>query len=255
MMDTFEAKGRNNEKNENRYNDTLRLIQYAQNGDAKAKEDLVNSNIALVKSIVKRFLNRGYEYEDLFQIGVIGLIKAINNYNPEFNVQFSTYAVPMIMGEIKRFLRDDGPIKVSRSMKELAGRVQIVKEKLKNTLNREPTINEIANELGCQPEEIVHAMEASRMPSSIYDVIYEDEDNPILLIDKIHQDSNQMGKLIDRILLKEMLLKLDKRERAIIIMRYFQDRTQSDIANKLGISQVQVSRIERKVLSKMRKML
>jgi RNA polymerase sigma factor (sigma-70 family) len=139
--------------------------------------------------------------------------------------------------------------------KELAGRVQIVKEKLKNTLNREPTINEIANELGCQPEEIVHAMEASRMPSSIYDVIYEDEDNPILLIDKIHQDSNQMGKLIDRILLKEMLLKLDKRERAIIIMRYFQDRTQSDIANKLGISQVQVSRIERKVLSKMRKML
>ncbi|NLO83768.1 MAG: RNA polymerase sporulation sigma factor SigF [Clostridiales bacterium] len=254
-MCTFEAHNRNNEEKEVRTDETIRLIQYAQNGDAKAKEELVNNNIALVKSIVKRFLNRGYEYEDLFQIGVIGLIKAINNYNPEFNVQFSTYAVPMIMGEIKRFLRDDGPIKVSRSLKELAGKVQIVKEKLKDTINREPTINEIAQEIGCPPEEIVHALEANRIPASIYDVIYEDDDNPIHLIDKIHQDNNQMGKLVDRIMLKEMLLKLDKRERAIIIMRYFQDRTQSDIANELGISQVQVSRIERKVLSKMRKML
>lgn len=254
-MDTFEAYEQDDGKKAVEYNEMLKLIQDAQNGDSRAKEELVNGNIALVKSIVKRFLNRGYEYEDLLQIGVIGLIKAINNYNPEFKVQFSTYAVPMIMGEIKRFLRDDGPIKVSRSLKELAVKVQTVKERLKNILYREPTINEIANELECSPEEIVHALEANRIPSSIYDVIYEDEDNPILLIDKIHQDSNQMGKLVDRILLKEMLSKLDKRERAIIIMRYFQDRTQSDIANELGISQVQVSRIERKVLSKMRKML
>src|SRR5690554_400194 len=232
MGDYKSSKGRKNRLLS--HAETIELIKKAQKGDRVASEKLVEYNLELVRSIVKKFQNRGYERDDLFQLGSIGLVKAIQNFDTSFEVKVSTYAVPMIMGEIKRFLRDDGPIKVSRSMKELAGRVQIVKEKLKNTLNREPTINEIANELGCQPEEIVHAMEASRMPSSIYDVIYEDEDNPILLIDKIHQDSNQMGKLIDRILLKEMLLKLDKRERAIIIMRYFQDRTQSDIANKLG---------------------
>jgi len=255
MMDRVEAFGGERGKETLPQNEILELINRAQNGDEQAKEELVKRNIALVKSIVKRFLNRGYEYEDLFQIGVIGLIKAINNYNPAFNVQFSTYAVPMIMGEIKRFLRDDGPIKVSRSLKELASRAQTVKEQLKNKLCREPTINEIAGEMGVSPEEIVHAMEANRIPSSIYDIIYEDDDNPILLIDKIHQDTSQMGKLIDRIMLKEMLAKLDRRERAIIIMRYFQDRTQSDIANELGISQVQVSRIEKKVLLKMREML
>lgn len=251
MMDTFESFDR--EKGSE--NEILDLIVKAQGGDEQAKEELVKKNIALVKSIVKRFLNRGYEYEDLFQIGVIGLIKAINNYDPKFNVQFSTYAVPMIMGEIKRFLRDDGPIKVSRSLKELASKAQAVKEQLESRMCREPTIHEVAREMGISPEELVHAMEANRMPSSIYDIIYEDDDNPILLIDKIHQDTNQMGKLIDRIVLKEMLAKLDRRERAIIIMRYFQDRTQSDIANELGISQVQVSRIEKKVLLKMREML
>lgn len=251
MMDTFESFDRE-KGNEN---EILDLIVKAQGGDEQAKEELVKRNIALVKSIVKRFLNRGYEYEDLFQIGVIGLIKAINNYDPKFNVQFSTYAVPMIMGEIKRFLRDDGPIKVSRSLKELASKVQAVKEQLESRMCREPTIHEVAREMGISPEELVHAMEANRMPSSIYDIIYEDDDNPILLIDKIHQDTNQMGKLIDRIMLKEMLAKLDRRERAIIVMRYFQDRTQSDIANELGISQVQVSRIEKKVLLKMREML
>ncbi|MBM7581352.1 RNA polymerase sporulation-specific sigma factor [Caldicoprobacter guelmensis] len=250
-MDTFESFDRE-KGNEN---EILDLIVKAQGGDEQAKEELVKRNIALVKSIVKRFLNRGYEYEDLFQIGVIGLIKAINNYDPKFNVQFSTYAVPMIMGEIKRFLRDDGPIKVSRSLKELASKVQAVKEQLESRMCREPTIHEVAREMGISPEELVHAMEANRMPSSIYDIIYEDDDNPILLIDKIHQDTNQMGKLIDRIMLKEMLAKLDRRERAIIVMRYFQDRTQSDIANELGISQVQVSRIEKKVLLKMREML
>ncbi|SFP58487.1 RNA polymerase sporulation sigma factor SigF [Caldicoprobacter faecalis] len=254
-MDTFEAFDRGKGKETLLQNEILDLIVKAQDGDEKAKEELVRRNIALVKSIVKRFLNRGYEYEDLFQIGVIGLIKAINNYDLKFNVQFSTYAVPMIMGEIKRFLRDDGPIKVSRSLKELASKAQTVKEQLKNKLDREPTINEIAGEMGVSPEEIVHALEANRIPSSIYDIIYEDDDNPILLIDKIHQDTSQMGKLIDRIMLKEMLAKLDRRERAIIIMRYFQDRTQSDIANELGISQVQVSRIEKKVLLKMREML
>ncbi len=254
-MNTFQTTDGDNEREILSHEETMKLIKQAQNGGHQAKEELVSRNIALVKSIVKRFLNRGHEYEDLFQIGVIGLIKAIHNYNPQYNVRFSTYAVPMIMGEIKRFLRDDGPIKVSRSLKELANKVSSVKSQLKSTLYRDPTINEIANVVGSPPEEIVHALEASRTPSSIYDVIYEDDDNPILLIDKIHNDSNQLGKILDRVTLKELLAKLDKRERDIIIMRYFQDRTQSDIADELGISQVQVSRIERKVLLKMREML
>src|SRR5690554_5263529 len=153
------------------HDETLDLIQKAQDGDSDAKEILVKRNIALVKSLIKRFLNRGYEYEDLFQLGSIGLIKAIHNYNPEYNVRFSTYAVPMILGEIKRFLRDDGIIKVSRSLKELVNKVVSVKEQLKMKLGREPGIQEIAEAIGSTPEDIVYAMEATKMPVSIYDVI------------------------------------------------------------------------------------
>lgn len=237
------------------HEETLKYIEQAQQGEQDAKTILVKKNIALVKSIVKKFLNRGYEYEDLFQLGVIGLIKAIQNYNPKFNVRFSTYAVPMIIGEIKRFLRDDGMIKVSRSLKELANKTISAKEHLKMKLSREPSIQEVAEEIGCTAEEIVYALEAGRTPSSIYDVIYEDEDNPILLIDKVAEDDNQVGKVVDRVTLSDLLSKLDKRERTIIIMRYFKDKTQSDIAKMLGISQVQVSRIEKKVLLKMREMM
>jgi RNA polymerase sporulation-specific sigma factor len=237
------------------HDQTLELIQKAQQGDEEAKEILVKKNIALVKSVVKRFLNRGYEYEDLFQIGTIGLIKAIQNYDAQYEVRFSTYAVPMIIGEIKRFLRDDGLIKVSRSLKELANKVLTVQEQLKKKLLREPTIQEIAEVVEADPEEIVQALEANRTPSSLYDVIYEDDDNPILLIDKVSGDESQVSKVIDNIALKDILSKLDQRERHIIIMRYFKDRTQNDIAQELGISQVQVSRIEKKVLLKMRQML
>ena len=234
---------------------TLKLIELSQQGDQKAKEFLIKKNIALVKSIVKKFLNRGYEYEDLLQIGVIGLIKAIQNYDDSYDVRFSTYAVPMIMGEIKRFLRDDGPIKVSRSLKELANKALAAKEHLKKQLGREPSIHEISQAVKSPPEDIIYALEASRPPASIYDVIYEDDDNPILLIDKIAEEDNQVSKVVDRVVLKDLLSRLDKRERAVIIMRYFQDKTQSDIADSLGISQVQVSRIEKKVLLKMRKMI
>ncbi len=237
------------------HEETLELIAQAQDGDQYAKEVLVVKNIALVKSIVKKFLNRGYEYEDLIQIGTIGLIKAIHNYDSQYNVRFSTYAVPMIMGEIKRFVRDDGIIKVSRSLKELAGRAMYAKEKLKIAYNREPTIQEIAQDIDSTPEEVIHALESGRPVASIYDVLYEDDDNPILMIDKIASEENYVSNVIDRVTLKEALAKLDKRERTIIIMRYFQDKTQSDIAKVLGISQVQVSRIEKKVLSKMRDML
>jgi RNA polymerase sporulation-specific sigma factor len=237
------------------HEDTMALIQKAQDGDGEATEILVRKNIALVKSLVKKFLNRGHEYEDLLQLGCIGLIKAIQNYDPTYNVRFSTYAVPMIMGEIKRFLRDDGMIKVSRSLKELVNKSSVAREQLKGSLGRDPTVQEIADEIGTTSEEIVYAMDAVRTPASIYDVIYEDEDSPILLIDKISEESTEAEEVMDRVTLKELLSKLDKRERTIIIMRYFRDRTQSEIADLLGISQVQVSRIEKKVLTKMREMM
>jgi RNA polymerase sporulation-specific sigma factor len=237
------------------HRETMDFIKKAQEGEQQAVDILVEKNIALVKSIIKRFLNRGYEYDDLFQIGVIGLIKAIRNYDPQYNVRFSTYAVPMIMGEIKRFLRDDGLIKVSRSLKELANKSLAMKEQLKSVLHREPSIQEIADAVGSDPEDIVHALEASRTPNSIYDVVYEDDDNPILLIDKVSVDDAQMSKVVDRVALKDVLSKLDERERYIIVMRYFHDKTQSDIASELGISQVQVSRIEKRVLLRMRELI
>jgi len=237
------------------HDETIDLIAKAQAGAERAKEELVRRNIALVKSIVKRFLNRGHEYEDLLQIGVIGLIKAIKNYNPAYNVRFSTYAVPMIMGEIKRFLRDDGPIKISRSLKELANKAILAKEQLKAKLDREPTIKEISGFMGIPAEDVVHAVEAGKLPFSIYDVVYEDEDNPILLIDKMSERGNFNADLTDKLVLKEILSKLEKRERIIIMLRYFHDKTQSDIAEELGISQVQVSRIEKKVLLKMKEMM
>ena len=237
------------------HEETLSLLERAQKGDEEAKEILVRKNIALVKSIVKKFLNRGHEYEDLFQLGSIGLLKAIQNYDPKYDVRFSTYAVPMIMGEIKRFLRDDGMIKVSRSLKELVVKSAAVMDQLKVQLGRDPSIQEIADAVGATPEEIVYAMDAVRTPASIHDIIYEDEDNPILLIDKIAENRSETDDAMERITLKELLSKLDKRERTIIIMRYFRDKTQSEIAEMLNISQVQVSRIEKKVLNKMREML
>src|SRR5690554_4640527 len=200
------------------HEEALVLIEKAQNGDVEARDILVRKNIALVKSLVKKFLNRGYEYDDLFQLGSIGLIKAIQNYDSKYNVRFSTYAVPMIIGEIKRFLRDDGMIKVSRSLKELVNKAAVAREQLKNKLGRDPNIQEIAEDVDSTPEEVVYAMEAVRTPASIYDVIYEDEDNPILLIDKVSEESSQMDDAMDRITLNDLLSKLDKRERTIIIM-------------------------------------
>jgi RNA polymerase sporulation-specific sigma factor len=235
------------------HEETLALIEKAQKGDREAQEIMVKRNIALVKSLVKKFLNR--EDEDLFQLGSIGLIKAIKNYEPNYNVRFSTYAVPMIIGEIKRFLRDDGIIKVSRSLKELVNKAMAAKEQLKVKLGREPSIQELAAAVASTPEDLIYAMDAARTPASIYDVIYEDDDNPILLIDKMAEEDTQVSEAMDRITLNDLLSRLDKRERIIITMRYFQDKTQSEIAETLGISQVQVSRIEKKVLLKMREMM
>jgi len=237
------------------HEETIELIEKAQNGDRLASERLVEYNLGLVRSIVKKFKNRGHETDDLFQLGSIGLVKAINNFDPSFEVKFSTYAVPMIIGEIKRFLRDDGIIKVSRSLRETYQKVHLAKEKLAKELNRDPSLEEISKELRIDKEEIAMALESGYNPEYLYDTIHQDDGSPVLLIDKLSNEKIEDTSIIDRITLKEMISKLEPRERQIIMMRYFQDKTQTEIAEKLGISQVQVSRIEKKILSRMRESL
>ncbi len=223
-----------------------RLIRNSQSGDGEARERLVNCNIRLVWSVVQRFLNRGYEADDLFQIGCIGLLKAVDKFDLSYDVKFSTYAVPMIIGEIQRFLRDDGTLKVSRSLKEMANKVRRAKDDLSKKNGRIPTVVEIADELGVTPEEVVFAQEANRAPSSIHETVFENDGDPITLMDQI--SDNDEGKWFEKIALKEAINKLTERERLIVFLRYFRDQTQSEVADRLGISQVQVSRLEKKIL-------
>jgi RNA polymerase sporulation-specific sigma factor len=240
---------------EDTYNekDTTELILLAREGDRRARSILVENNIGLVWSIVRRFQNRGHETEDLFQIGCIGLIKAINKFDTSFDVRFSTYAVPMIIGEIKRFLRDDGIIKVSRSLKEVSNKVRITKEILIRELGREPSVSELAQRLDIPMEELVMAMEAGHSPESLFSPISEGDSSSLLLIDKINDSCNDDEMdIIDRIALREIMDTLKPRERQIIILRYFKEKTQVQIARMLGISQVQVSRIEKKILEDIR---
>ncbi|PHV72276.1 RNA polymerase sporulation sigma factor SigF [Sporanaerobium hydrogeniformans] len=234
---------------------TLELIRRAQTGDNEARNLLVQENMGLVWSLVRRFGNRGYEMEDLFQIGSIGLLKSIEKFDLSFNVKFSTYAVPMIVGEIKRFLRDDGMIKVSRSLKETAYRARILKEQLVKELDREPTISEIAAGLDIAVEEVVEAMESSAEVESLNAVIYQGDGKAITLEDKIDQDPKEQGGLVDKIVLMELIETLLPVEKQIITLRYFEDRTQTEIAELLNISQVQVSRIEKRILKKMRNLM
>lgn len=235
--------------------ESLKLLKLAKEGNQKAKEDLVSLNLGLVWSIVKRFNNRGYELEDLFQIGSIGLLKAIEKFDFSYNVRFSTYAVPMIMGEIRRYIRDDQPIKVSRSLKELSVKAQKAKELLENRLGREPTVKELASKVGVSPEELVLAMESSQSMVSLNDVAYQDDGSPIFHIDQIKKDENRENQWFDRIVLKEALSKLDRQERQIIILRYFKDKTQMEVAKIMNLSQVQVSRLEKKILSKIKELI
>lgn len=230
----------------------IELIRKAQKGDKDALDILVNKNLGLVWNIVKRFANRGHEMEDLFQIGSIGLIKAIYKFNPDYDVKFSTYAVPMIMGEIKRFIRDDGLIKVSRSLKEMGGKIKTARNELVNQLNREPTIGEIAEKLNISSEDIVLALETNSMLEYLYDTINQKDGSPILLIDKIEDNCSELD-IINKIALKDVIAKLNSKEKQIIFLRYFKDKTQMEVAKDLGISQVQVSRIEKKVLEKLRR--
>lgn len=230
---------------------TLELIALAKKGDEAAKETLILRNEALVKSIVRGFLQRGVEYDDLMQIGTMGLLKAIYGYDAGFGVRFSTYAVPMIAGDIKRFLRDDGIIKVSRSLKENASRICRAKESLKKELGSEPTIEEISSAVGLSPEDIVFAMDAMCAPVSIYEPVYDDADSKTQIIDTVQV--NDTSEVIDKIFLKQLISTLSAKERKLIMLRFFSDKTQSQIAEILGVSQVQVSRQLSKTLSKLRK--
>jgi len=238
------------------HEETMELIKKAQAGDMRAQEILVSHNLGLVRSMINRFANRGHEKEDLFQLGCIGLIKAIKKFDSSYDVKFSTYAVPMIVGEVKRFLRDDGIIKVSRNLKQTATKAKMVKEKLFKELGREASLQEIADELNIEREEIIMALDSNAHPEYLYDVIHHDDGSPIYLMDKIsnNEDSNN-SNLIDKLLLQEVLGQLEPRERQIILLRYFKDQTQTQIAKTLGISQVQVSRIEKRVLQIMRDLM
>jgi RNA polymerase sporulation-specific sigma factor len=235
--------------------ETMKLIEMAHEGDKAARDQLVTENFGLVWSIVRRFIGRGYEPEDLFQIGCIGIMKAIDKFDMSYDVKFSTYAVPMITGEIKRFLRDDGIIKVSRSIKEMALKVKRVREELVFRFGREPTVEEIAGEIGASKEEVAASIEAGAEVESLYRSVNKNDENSILLIDKIEEESSAQEELLNRMVLRDLLTQLSDKDREIIIRRYYYNETQSQIATKLGISQVQVSRLEKKILKQMREKL
>ena len=227
---------------------TLALIGRAHQGDKKARDTLFEENVGLVYSVAKRFLGRGVDMEDLFQIGSIGLLKAVDKFDLSYDVRFSTYAVPMIVGEIKRFLRDDGILKVSRSLKESHYRVYQVREVLERKFGREPTLLELSQEMGVPVEELVLILESKMEVESLQKTIYQGEGTEISLLEKLPEKENQQDRILDRIFLEEILDTLDAKQRQLIYMRYYKDMTQTEIARELGISQVQVSRMEKKIL-------
>ncbi len=231
---------------------TLALIGRAHQGDKEARDTLFEENTGLIYSVARRFLGRGVEMEDLFQIGSIGLLKAVDKFDPAFEVKFSTYAIPMILGELKRFFRDDGMIKVSRSIKENQHRVYLAREKIEKELGREPSLKEIAEMLEMPPEEVAMTMDSAAEVESLYRTVYQSEGSDISLIDKIPEKENAEEHLLNRIFLEEILGKLESSDRKLLYMRYFQDQTQTQIAEQLGVSQVQVSRMEKRILKKLR---
>lgn len=241
--------------------DTKELILRAHNGDKAARDKLVLENMGLVYSVSRRFAGRGYELEDINQIGTIGLIKAIDKFDDSFDVRFSTYAVPMIAGEIKRFLRDDGMLKVSRSLKENGYRIKKASDELVSQNGREATIEELAAATELSVEDVVMALEANTDVESIYRTIYQNDGNEVYLVDKLSGSSGDtvrdefagaQEQLLNSILLEQLLAELDELEGKLIMLRYFKEMTQTQVADKLGISQVQVSRLEKKILRKLR---
>lgn len=236
--------------------EVIRLIEAAHQGDKEARDRLVTENMGLIWSIVRRFSGRGYELEDLFQIGSIGLLKAIDKFDTNYEVKFSTYAVPMIQGEIKRFLRDDGMVKVSRTLKENGWKIKKAAEQLAFQLGRDATLEEIAATTELSVEDIIMAMEANEEVESIYRTVYQGDGNEIYLLDKIEarEESNfgQTESLLNHMMIEQLLNELSGEEKKLIILRYYKEKTQTEVAKELGISQVQVSRLEKKILLRMR---
>jgi len=233
--------------------ENYRLIALAQAGDKEALENITMQNQGLIWSIVRKFSGRGTECEDLFQIGAIGLIKAVNKFNTDFNVEFSTYAVPMIMGEIKRFLRDDGIIKVSRTLKETATSAKIASEKIAAQKGSDATLCEIAQMINASVNDVTLALEATQAPESIYKTVHEGDNSCVLLIDKLCSKENGEEGILTKVLLKQAIINLPQKERQILMLRYYKEKTQSEVAKIMGVSQVQISRIEKKILGTLRK--
>jgi RNA polymerase sporulation-specific sigma factor len=238
----------------NSYRENEALIQKAHQGDTDARTQVYEANIGLVYMVLEKFKNSAYEYDDLFQVGSIGLLKAIDKFDFTFNVKFSTYAVPMIIGEIKKFLRDDGIVKVQRGVKEIYSRARWAQDKLRGELGREPAVAEIASLLEIDKEEIVVALEACQTPAYIHDVLPGTDNNRVSLLDRIANDDGNL-MMLEELSIREALGKLDDREREVILRRYFKDETQSLIAEDLGVSQVQVSRIEKAAIKKLKNIL
>ncbi len=230
----------------------MALLARAREGDKTAREELINGNLRLVLSVVQKFTNRGEVLDDLFQVGCIGLIKAIDNFDITQEVRFSTYGVPMIIGEIRRYLRDNNTIRVSRSTRDVAYKAMQAKERLTNEKLRDPTINEIASELGQSKESVVMALEAIVEPMSLFDPVYSDGGDPIYVMDQIG-DRNDDKEWLDEILLKQAIEDLSDREKRILSMRFFVGKTQVEVAKEIGISQAQVSRVEKGALSRIKK--
>ena len=233
--------------------ENYRLIALAQAGDKEALENITMQNQGLIWSIVRKFSGRGTESEDLFQIGAIGLIKAVNKFNTDFNVEFSTYAVPMIMGEIKRFLRDDGIIKVSRTFKETATSAKRASEKISAQKGSDATLCEIAQMINVSVNDVTLALEATQPPESIYKTVHEGDNSCVLLIDKLCSKENGEEGILTKVLLKQAIINLPQKERQILMLRYYKEKTQSEVAKIMGVSQVQISRIEKKLLGTLRK--
>lgn len=231
--------------------ETLRLLKEAQEGSDEAKTALLHHNLPLIKSIVRRYKNKQIEYDDLIQLGTLGFMKAINNFDITYGVRFSTYAVPMIAGEIKRFIRDDGCIKVSRSIKALSYKINEFIERFRHDKSREPAISEIADEFVMSEQEIVFSMDSAKYPVSIY---AESDDEGLCLVDKLAAKGSP-DEETDKLLLRNIIKELDERDRKIIYLRYYRDKTQSEIASELGVSQVQISRLEAKIIEKIKKQL
>lgn len=231
---------------------TIELVRLAKTGDKNAAEELIVNNSSLIKSVVRRFLGRGVEYDDLFQLASIGFIKAINNFDESFNVRFSTYAVPMIAGELKRFLRDDGSIKVSRIIKGLNYKIKVIVEEARKNGEDSPSVDRLAEMLNVEKEDIALAIGADKRLVSIYDKV--DSEKDIEYLDTIESDERE-DELIEKIMLREAIDSLSEREKKIVLLRYFSDKTQSEIAKELGVSQVQISRLETKIVENLKQKL